>query len=1071
MNKKVSKTLAAVLSAAMAASAFAVGTGAAFAADTDNQISAKTVTASFGIGSDKTVKTGINLKQLVEGGSTIKNNAYKSGLQPTFTVDGVDYTGGKVVLDGSDWHAIGNDTSVVQINGDNLKPGPGAAKLDEVRTVKLEHTAIATSDKVGLSGTSQTQLNGQTVTVEIEVTVYPDDAYIILPTGTSTTATGENPASEATLSMNENLNLDTYQIDTDTNTGAVKFVGGGSNVGFGELAQNTTTIKGNYRNTLGYNSSNGVVSIDPNGEIKSQNPESVQTGSSEIKTTLYHNTANTNQSVNSSKVEKNDVIPFNVTIEDTYKVMNEDTDTFTANGGKTQSESNNEWNRPYDVDGTNIVVDSDAYKNGAKTINVGADAVVGDIDAEDYTGSITVTGTTGNITSDGTVNVEDNLNGYPKAGKTISAGNISADTINVIGTNKEGNVPYTYQTVETGDLKATNINITAYDNNIATAPVGYGHVVVKNITIKRDAQASGKSGLTLTAGKYVNTMTLGTISGEAGPYADSPFGAQVNVNQGTFSLGDLDKIGKVTIGTRTQTADVTVGKIDTGTVGNPAYVDSITNNSSIQVNAGSALTADSITTDKVLQKVGSGYSSITMTNTKSLLIKNDSGQQSSATSTYLYVPSAKAGDTLYTAYNAEGKNYIFMPVTGMDVLGQEGANKSYDFILQSIAFQGIRMTNSSVEVGEDPATLTLTALPDSAKLPDGVTVAWTATTDKAGKQTVKLTPSADGMTCQVEATGYTADNINGGNNVVVTATLMKDGKEYTDVAANTATANVTLTNKTAARPLTGISLNKTSTVMKPKETRQLTVSYAPEDTTDNKTVTWTSSDPAIATVDKNGLVTGVAYGKTTITAKVGDFTATCNVTISASGMIVKVTDLDGNVTECAPDGSTTVDIPQSTAYRVELTSDETINEFSYNAGNGKVGGTNTISVWNGTAGTYEAYAAGKPGEQTGFYVNGDKLFNMQVVTRPFVSDTTLTANVAVGKSYTFRITLNDKNAKFTFSTANGDAVATSYKKATYPDANGDYYCTVTTKKAVGNVGVYCNIDGKNYKVFAVNTRA
>lgn len=128
-------------------------------------------------------------------------------------------------------------------------------------------------------------------------------------------------------------------------------------------------------------------------------------------------------------------------------------------------------------------------------------------------------------------------------------------------------------------------------------------------------------------------------------------------------------------------------------------------------------------------------------------------------------------------------------------------------------------------------------------------------------------------------------------------------------------------------------------------------------------------------------------------------------------------------------------------------------------------------MWNGTAGTYEAYAAGKPGEQTGFYVNGDKLFNLQVVSRPFVSDTTMTANVPVGKSYTFRITLNDKNAKFTFSTANGEALATSYKKATYPDANGDYYCTVTAKKAVGNVGVYCNIDGKNYKVFAANTRA
>ena len=46
-------------------------------------------------------------------------------------------------------------------------------------------------------------------------------------------------------------------------------------------------------------------------------------------------------------------------------------------------------------------------------------------------------------------------------------------------------------------------------------------------------------------------------------------------------------------------------------------------------------------------------------------------------------------------------------------------------------------------------------------------------------------------------------------------------------------------------------------------------------------VTYTSSDEAIATVDENGVVTGKAVGKATITAKTNDggFEATCEVTV------------------------------------------------------------------------------------------------------------------------------------------------------------------------------------------------
>lgn len=65
----------------------------------------------------------------------------------------------------------------------------------------------------------------------------------------------------------------------------------------------------------------------------------------------------------------------------------------------------------------------------------------------------------------------------------------------------------------------------------------------------------------------------------------------------------------------------------------------------------------------------------------------------------------------------------------------------------------------------------------------------------------------------------------------------------------------------------------------------LTVIVLPEDATD-KTVTWTSSNPAVATVNANGTVHAVAPGEATITATAGDKTATCKVTVTTKAAIV-----------------------------------------------------------------------------------------------------------------------------------------------------------------------------------------
>lgn len=97
-------------------------------------------------------------------------------------------------------------------------------------------------------------------------------------------------------------------------------------------------------------------------------------------------------------------------------------------------------------------------------------------------------------------------------------------------------------------------------------------------------------------------------------------------------------------------------------------------------------------------------------------------------------------------------------------------------------------------------------------------------------------------------------------------------------------------------PLKSISLSSTSASMFTGDTKKLTVTYNPSNTTDSKSVSWSSSDKSVATVS-NGTITAIGVGTATITAKVGTFTATCKVTVtSSSNYVLGDIDADNAVT-------------------------------------------------------------------------------------------------------------------------------------------------------------------------------
>ena len=177
-----------------------------------------------------------------------------------------------------------------------------------------------------------------------------------------------------------------------------------------------------------------------------------------------------------------------------------------------------------------------------------------------------------------------------------------------------------------------------------------------------------------------------------------------------------------------------------------------------------------------------------------------------------------------------------------------------------------------------------------------------------------------------------------------------------DVGAETSTENVSITGGTFDADVKGylnddyiaasngdgtwtvmadevseVTLNKTSANLTVGKTLQLEATVVPAEATD-KTVTWSSSDVDVATVDENGKVTAVAVGEAEITATAGEKSATCTVTVekkaaskpstsgSTGGSSSGSTGGSTTTTEKNPDGSsTTTQVNNATGTVTETT--------------------------------------------------------------------------------------------------------------------------------------------------------
>ena len=169
-------------------------------------------------------------------------------------------------------------------------------------------------------------------------------------------------------------------------------------------------------------------------------------------------------------------------------------------------------------------------------------------------------------------------------------------------------------------------------------------------------------------------------------------------------------------------------------------------------------------------------------------------------------------------------------------------------VIINVALNSIALNKTAPFTMAKGAKDTLTVTGNPAGALEGKKVEWT---------------SSDAKVVKVDANG----NIEavGGGKATVTAAV--EGK----------TASVEITVNV---PLNGISLNKKTLELPKGKGETLTVVYDPADATEDKAVTWTSSDKEVAAVDKDGNVTGIKAGTATITAATAKgLTATCEVKV------------------------------------------------------------------------------------------------------------------------------------------------------------------------------------------------
>ncbi len=249
---------------------------------------------------------------------------------------------------------------------------------------------------------------------------------------------------------------------------------------------------------------------------------------------------------------------------------------------------------------------------------------------------------------------------------------------------------------------------------------------------------------------------------------------------------------------------------------------------------------------------------------------------------------------------------------------------------RTVAITGVTLDKPTLYFPTAGKTSALTATVSPANTTQSKNITWSsaddtiAAVDKSGKVTAikggrtKITAkTANGktdvcsVTVRIPATKVTLLNnepdieIEKGSSLALSATL--EPADTTDVikwttsdsnilavdsagkitAVNAGTATITAAagdvsaefKATVGISITKIELSDTDITLNKGDTKAITATIVPPDTTEDKAITWSSSNDKVLTVDTSGNITAVGGGSAVITVQAGKHISQCNVTV------------------------------------------------------------------------------------------------------------------------------------------------------------------------------------------------
>ena len=278
----------------------------------------------------------------------------------------------------------------------------------------------------------------------------------------------------------------------------------------------------------------------------------------------------------------------------------------------------------------------------------------------------------------------------------------------------------------------------------------------------------------------------------------------------------------------------------------------------------------------------------------------------------------------------------------------------------------------------------------------------------------------------------------------------------TDILWNSTSKIITVDLENPNTSVTGVTLDSTSRNVVIGDLFDLTETVTPSNAT-NKSVTWSSNNPNVATVDQIGNVTAISPGSTDIvvTTDDGGFTARCTVTVSKQRLSINdfivmfpdSTVYDGNEKEVTVTGG-----PSDYNGVVSI-------EYFDDSGIALTGAPKAIGSYRFVlvAAEDEKYVGLRSGSSAWSFSITNNIIPVSSVS---LSKTSLT--LSVGASSTLRASVlpdDASNKNVTWSSDNPSIASVSQNGLINAVAQGETYITVTTDD--GNKNARCKVTVQN----------